>query len=349
MPTASELWSGAPYLLLRFALALAIVAAVCRRGRARAWWLGFAAFGWIYMGASFEFDQFDQKLPTQLLLDAADQTLSERFVPLWFDNYGSVYWVWHSLWTLLAALSGGSLARTTFGAMAGRKGEIAASSESVGKRLPGRWISPAVLCGSALVLAVLVGFGGAILAPAFWAGLTFFLTWWLLALAALRASSGQGKRLVRWLGASLLGAGVLVLAFGRPAHDPWPILPTVALLDDIRPHVPTAMSGYPAGCDVSAPVNARVHRALERRLKMHYVDETPLDDLLKDIQKETADAGGKGIRIEVVPSDRGEVNVTLAPTVTMIDLGAHLPPPAADLRHWPPQGPTSPTTSETAS
>jgi hypothetical protein len=323
MPAAWELWSGAIYLILRFALALAVVAAVCRRGTARAWWLGFAAFGWIYMGASFEFDQFDQKLPTQLLLHAPGQplfTTLEKLGPPWLVNFGSLYLVWHTFWTLLAALSGATLARTTFRAMTDGKDELPPSSESAARRLPARPVGPALLFFSVLVLAALVGFGGAILAPAYWAGLTFFLMWWLLALATVWACCGQGKRRVRWLGASLLGAGFLILAFGRPAHDPWPILPTVALLDDLRPWVPTAMNGYPAGLDVSAPVNARTHTALERRSKMHDANETPLEDLLKDIQNQTADSGGKAIRIEVVPLDRGEVNLTMTPTVRMIEL-----------------------------
>jgi hypothetical protein len=323
MSTALELWSGAIYLIVRFALGLAVVVAFYRRGPERAWWLGFAAFGWIYMGACGEFREHEPRLPTQMLLDARYQSLVTTIAsraPRWFVNAGGFNEVWHSFWTLLAAVSGGALARTTFGAIASTRDQIAASAESARQRPLGRWIGPAVLCSSGLVFAVLIGIGGTFLAPEDWAGLTFLLTWWLLALAAVRASFSQGARRIRWLGASLLGAGFLILAFGRPVHDPWPIIPTVGLLDGIRPWVPTEMDAYPDGCDVSTPVNARVHTALERRVKMHYVDETALDDVLKDIQKETTDSGGKHIRIDVVPLSQGLPNLTMAPSVRMIAL-----------------------------
>ena len=51
------------------ALGLALVGAVCRRGEKRAWWLGFAVFGWIYMACAFAPYDLWPKLPTQILLD----------------------------------------------------------------------------------------------------------------------------------------------------------------------------------------------------------------------------------------------------------------------------------------
>jgi hypothetical protein len=41
-------WAGTLSLLTRGLLCLAVVGAVCRSGAERAWWLGFASFGWIY-------------------------------------------------------------------------------------------------------------------------------------------------------------------------------------------------------------------------------------------------------------------------------------------------------------
>ena len=46
-------WSGILSLLTRSVLCLAVVGAVCRTGNERVWWLGFATFGWVYLGFPF--------------------------------------------------------------------------------------------------------------------------------------------------------------------------------------------------------------------------------------------------------------------------------------------------------
>lgn len=47
--SASEIWAGVIFLSTCGVLALAIVGIFCRREAERAWWLGFALFGWGYM------------------------------------------------------------------------------------------------------------------------------------------------------------------------------------------------------------------------------------------------------------------------------------------------------------
>jgi hypothetical protein len=323
MPTAVELFSGTLYLSLRCVFGLAVVGAVSRTGFTRAWWLGFAVLGWIYLDAAFAPDPFEPSLPTQMLLSALGPhilTLLKPIAPPELFYGGSLFVFWHCLWAVLAASSGGFLARTTFIAMVHRQDGRETRSASVGRRRSVRWIGEAVLYSSCLALVVLVVARGVIGAPRLWAGLTFLLTWALIGLMVLRASFGRGNRRVRSLAASLLGASILILAFGRTVHDPWPISPIVELLDDIRPWVPTVMSGYPAGSEVRSAVNAPVHKALEREVRMHFVDETPLDDVLTYVKDQTADADGNRIRVEVGALAEGGVNLVLDPSVRMIDL-----------------------------
>ena len=47
------IWAGATFLVTCGVLSLAVVGAVCRGGAGRAWWLGFALFGWGYLGLVF--------------------------------------------------------------------------------------------------------------------------------------------------------------------------------------------------------------------------------------------------------------------------------------------------------
>ena len=124
-----------------------------------------------------------------------------------------------------------------------------------------------------------------------------------------------------WLaGSGRSGASCLLLAFGRTAHSLWPISPTVELLDDIRPWLPQPMNGYPAGCDVRSATNAKVYETLDRKVRMNYVEETPLEDVLKDIQKQTADADGKSIPILLGPPNTPGSHRDGPRTIRSVDL-----------------------------
>ena len=77
----SEPMAGAVLLLTLGAFALAVLAAVYRRGERRAFWVGFALFGWGYMaltaGAWWESGADRSRLITSLILDQ----ISPYFLP----------------------------------------------------------------------------------------------------------------------------------------------------------------------------------------------------------------------------------------------------------------------------
>src|SRR5205823_14555900 len=72
----SELCAGVLFLLTCGVLALAVIGAACRREADRAWWLGFAAFGWGYLALAFwspeaySSSEVLPTLPTMTLLKA---------------------------------------------------------------------------------------------------------------------------------------------------------------------------------------------------------------------------------------------------------------------------------------
>src|SRR5262249_25141423 len=81
---ASEPVAGILLLLTFGILCLAILGVVYRRGSRRAFWLGFALFGWVYMGLAsgswWEPGENRQPLVTTLLL--------ERVHPLFLPRHG---------------------------------------------------------------------------------------------------------------------------------------------------------------------------------------------------------------------------------------------------------------------
>src|SRR3954449_13576132 len=74
LKNASDAWAGALLLLTLLLLASAVFGVVYRREGRRAFWLGFAAFGWGYLAltqAPWFVEQIGPKLPTTLLLNYA--------------------------------------------------------------------------------------------------------------------------------------------------------------------------------------------------------------------------------------------------------------------------------------
>src|SRR5262249_36511369 len=53
MRSASVLWASAVFTLTVAILSVAVLGAMARRGRARMTWVGFAFFGWFYLGTTF--------------------------------------------------------------------------------------------------------------------------------------------------------------------------------------------------------------------------------------------------------------------------------------------------------
>ena len=71
-----------------------------------------------------------------------------------------------------------------------------------------------------------------------------------------------------------MGTSFLLATFSHFEQVHGRVLPTVELLDEIRPWLPAVMSGNPTGWDSRTTENARVYAALERRMRIRVVDET---------------------------------------------------------------------------
>jgi hypothetical protein len=68
--SASATAAGVTLLATCGVLGLAVVGVVCRTAGERAWWLGFAVFGWGYMALAFLSPYDSATLPTLTLLEA---------------------------------------------------------------------------------------------------------------------------------------------------------------------------------------------------------------------------------------------------------------------------------------
>ena len=66
--------------------------------------------------------------------------------------------------------------------------------------------------------------------------------------------------------------------------------------------------------------NARIHETLKQPVPMHFVEETPLEDVLKFIKQATTGADGKGIPIYVDPIGLAEADKTMTSTIRNIEL-----------------------------
>jgi hypothetical protein len=179
----------------------------------------------------------------------------------------------HCLWALVAALLGGTLSILLFGGQKKPAGEPD-TEPAINRRAMRRgWLfGTAVLGLSACVLATIVLTVLSKSAPDFWAGATFLSTCALLGLTILGAAGEQGRRRQVWLGAALLGAGYMTLAFARhPDVDtPVPQLPTEQLLHAIRGWLPSGVGELPSSWTGTAGANLRIWHALEQPVPMHF-------------------------------------------------------------------------------
>lgn len=321
----SEIWSGIMFLLTCGVLCLAIVGVVCRQDEERAWWLGFALFGWGYLLLSM---RSTVVLPTLTLLDSIAARLGAPFrfsggmggmgggmrsIGLWaFGGFGgptvdgSVYLrqeIAHCLWALLAALLGGILARVIFGSAKKRDEKVDPPAQTANQAHGRRsrwWLWPAGpgLVGGGLMLALVLTASRS--SPGFWVGATFLTTCALLGITILGVVGEQGRRRQVWLGAAIFGVSYMAMAFGRSLDgETWPTLPTDHLLETIRPWFPPVVSGFPTSSDGIAALNARMWETLQRPVSMHFPEETPLEDVLKYIQTKTSDLNGNKIPIYI--------------------------------------------------
>jgi hypothetical protein len=340
--SSSETWAGVVLLVTLGAIGIALVGAFCRSGSARGGWIGFAVFGWIYLSAAFWPNIRWPNLPTQNLLELLAPWIGGTNAP--FSGFfraanggmigpggggaggGGITVVWffeigHCLLALLAASLGALLGNRLFSAALDQSETIAAGPETAAFARPrNRWVVPLVLATSVLVLVAMIASAGAVLPPVLWAGSTFVLTWILIGLAALGALFGRGRDRKRWLGASMFGAGFLVVAFGYCCRERWEGSPVVDLLNEIRPWFPAFADGARADSESVLALNAHIHAVMNQPMPMHFSDETPLEDVVTYVRGATAHLDGKGIPIYVDPIGLNEADKTMVSTVRNIDL-----------------------------
>jgi hypothetical protein len=333
--SSSELWAGATFLATCGILCLAIVGIVCRTDETRAWWLGFALFGWGYLALAF---WSPHSLPTTALLHMLEARLGTpkpvggglKSVMLAGGFGGPIgggpdehfQQIGHCLLALLAALLGGVISSVMFGRRTERDENRVAPPDAPAQARRPWWHWPAaILALSAFVLVVVLGGLRARSSPGFWAGATFFATCGLLGIIVLGAVSAQGKRRQIWLGAALFGIGYMTLAFARSADsNPLLDLPTDPLLASLRRRFPPIVSGYSSSSVGVDAANARILEALEQPVWMHFVDETSLNDVVKFIKSATRGPDGKDIPIYVDPIGLSEADKNMLSTVRGIDL-----------------------------
>jgi hypothetical protein len=347
---ASETWAGVMLLLTCGVLALAVVGVFCRAEGERAWWLGFALFGWGYLALALGFWREDRspRLPTLVLLDTISRKLGVippdtagmggmggmggsmggmRSIGVFmitgqFGGFGgnapaagpsageSFSLIGHCLWTLVLAILGGTLSRVFFAvpASGSERAEIGSDRENQ----PGwkRWRRPAGVAVAGLALLAVLAAVRSRPAPGLWAGATFVLTCALIGLTALGAVLDRRRRGEIWLGATLFGAGYMILAFGHdPIAYPWR-LPTDQFLIALKPWFPRAAEGFFVSSDSVAAVNVRILKALDQPVPAHFPEGETLEDFIKRIQTATKDADGKVVPIYVDPIGLQEAEKT---------------------------------------
>ena len=322
--SASETWAGVALLVTCGILGLAVIGAACRSAAERAWWLGFAVFGWGYLALAFWSPPGGTKLPTLTGLEAVwtkiGMTVPE-VAPARRTTGGtdpSFTQIGHCLWASIAACVGGILASALFAVPAILPRRLASESHDPGNAPVKRWRTPAIVGLSGVALAGLVAVISSSLIPQLWAGLTFFLTCALLGLAGLGAFVGRRSSRDIWLGAALFGWGYMMLAFGwHPFHANCPYLVTGLLLNSMRPSFPPEVGGFPPCDNRIDPANARILKLLEQPVPMRYPTETPLETLLKHVRDATPDPDGKGIPIFVDPIGLQEAEKSMTSTVIL--------------------------------
>jgi hypothetical protein len=335
--SASETWAGLTLLATCGVLGLAVVGVVCRGAAERAWWLGFAIFGWGYIVLAFWSPANGANLPTMIALEATCTKIGMtvptkppaprigmsinkiRAAPgTTGDIDPSFTEIGQCLWALVGAYLGGVLASSLFFAPAFRSEEAASDTQTTSLK-PQRWTRRPLVVGLAgLALAATVAVLGSVLDSQIWAGLSFFLTSGLLGVVTLAAILRTGSAREIWLGAALFGWGYMTLAFGwHPFHLKCPYLVTSRLLNAIRPSFPPEMSGFPPCDDRTDPANIRILKLLEQPVPMHFPAATPLDEVLAYIRSANVDSDGKPIPVYVDPIGLQEAEKSMSSKVSL--------------------------------
>jgi hypothetical protein len=324
MRYASAMWAGGLYLVTHGILVLAVVGAVCRGPSERAWWLGFALFGLVYLRGDFWFGRGQPWQPTNVLLDALRpqivQSETEPFGGMSYNRYEYYWVVVRCLRSLVVATVGGLIAHVLFSVPTSRP---AASDERDRQTRPLRTAWRRMV---ALGLAGLAGCTGLVIAgtrsdPALWVGAAYLLTWAVLGMAALGFACGQGRRRMVCLGAASFGLGYMVLNRGPDRFEESSYAHLVAdqFLDSLRPWLPPVLSGFPARTPAVAVENARIKKVLDQPARTKMPDPATLEELLEYVRTAMQTADGRQTLIYVDPIGLQEAEKTLESEV-QIDL-----------------------------
>ncbi len=332
MRTGSAIWAGTTFLVTCAVLSLAVVGAVCRTGAGRAWWLGFAVFGWGYLVLVFRGwnSAANWNLPTVPLLG---WLIPKPPLPggmgggmgggfgggFGFSNPVDAYsQAGHCLIALLVATLGGLLALGLFGAgvSVDRQPDEANAVDVPRRRW---WRRPAVVVTAGLVVASGVALFGLGRAPGYSAAGAFFVTWCLLGLAVVGAVFGPRERRAAWLGAALFGIGYMTPVFRQWNQPNWPHSAADRLLSAVRGWFLWVVPEAPPVTEGDAAANARILKALGRPIPLHFPQETPLEDVIKAIRDATRGPNDSGIPIYIDPLGLQEAEKTQQSPIT-IDL-----------------------------
>ncbi len=282
--SGSYAWAGAMFLLACGILALATVGAVCAKPSGRAWWFGFALFGWGYLTLVFQhfYVEYPQ-VPTDAWLRRAMPYIGPGngwrpgFHGLGDDCYRQTG---HCLLSLVAATLGGAMAHAFFGAASVRSDQPSVPLRLAAPAIARRWRRSALIGLVALVFFATVALIGAGRAPGPSAGVTVLLTWACLGLAGVAAVCGQGRKRAGYLGATVFGVGYMFLAFiPSTVPETWPRIATNGLLNALRPWLPPVAEEFPAASDSIASANGRILKALDQTVPMRFPQETPLEEV----------------------------------------------------------------------
>ena len=181
--SASETWASVLFLATFVAFCIALVGAFGDAGARRGAWLGFAVFGWVYVGAAFEPYDFAPNLPTDTLLKVLapsfgvdSRLLAGPFGRTWMQHAGfgrgagvigakSFFQIGHCLIALLAGVIGALLGGWLFRVAAKRRESTAPAGALTGTAdsHPPKWRLALLVCvlSSAVVATAIFRAGAA--------------------------------------------------------------------------------------------------------------------------------------------------------------------------------------------
>ena len=143
LKSPSELWASALFTTAVAVLLVAVLWAVHRRDRSRAYWLGFALFGWVYLILSLV-PETAPRLATTGLLDALFARVhghghAGRVISVAFSPQGD----------RLVTQGGGFTTRPGLGRLDGQAAEFVASADPEGFRRVGHSLLALLIASSA--------------------------------------------------------------------------------------------------------------------------------------------------------------------------------------------------------